>query len=371
MTMWFIILFAIIALTTLSILYLGRQLRWVIFPDNSSRHSLIKALLLVLVLFVTVGFILNFINSVIVIWHLAFFVLLVNLIGYLVSKIAGKTFARKTGMITAVVLTVLTLGYGWYADHHVWRCEYNLTTTKNVPPLKILMIADSHVGATFDSAGFLEHVKTMNGENPDVIFIVGDFVDDDTSKPEMIASCRALGEFNPPMGVYFVFGNHDKGYHYYKEFNSEELVEEMQKNGVTVLRDESLQFGDHFNVIGRKDLSVVRELASSRLTPDELVAQVKKENYSIVLDHQPFEYDLLAKSGVDLVLSGHTHGGQLFPLNQLGKLIGAVDAVYGLEHRQGTDFIVTSGISDWAIKFKTGTRSEYVVINVSQAPKNK
>lgn len=77
----------------------------------------------------------------------------------------------------------------------------------------------------------------------------------------------------------------------------------------------------------------------------------------------------MSEARADLVLSGHTHGGQLFPFNQIGKWVGAVDLVYGREKRSNTDFIVTSGISDWAIKFKTGTRSEYVVINVKSQRK--
>ena len=89
----------------------------------------------------------------------------------------------------------------------------------------------------------------------------------------------------------------------------------------------------------------------------------------IVLDHQPVEYDKEADTKVDLVLNGHTHGGQLFPFNQVGKWIKANDLVYGHEKRKNTDFIVTSGISDWAIKFKTGTKSEFVIINIKKGKK--
>ena len=69
---------------------------------------------------------------------------------------------------------------------------------------------------------------------------------------------------------------------------------------------------------------------------------------------------------MDLVLSGHTHGGQLFPLNRMGEWLGIDAKSYGLERRKSTDFIVTSGISDWAIQFKTGCRSEYVVVDVKE-----
>ena len=67
---------------------------------------------------------------------------------------------------------------------------------------------------------------------------------------------------------------------------------------------------------------------------------------------------------VDLVLSGHTHGGQLFPLGYIGLLMGANDEFYGLHQRENTNFIVNSGISDWAIDFKTGTFSEVGIIDI-------
>jgi hypothetical protein len=70
----------------------------------------------------------------------------------------------------------------------------------------------------------------------------------------------------------------------------------------------------------------------------ELVTGADSKKYLIVADHQPTDYKNQAASGVDLVVSGHTHGGQLFPFNQVGKWIGANDLVYGHEKHQNTDF---------------------------------
>ena len=82
------------------------------------------------------------------------------------------------------------------------------------------------------------------------------------------------------------------------------------------------------------------------------------------MDHQPSDYDNEAATAADLVVSGHTHGGQFFPITRVGEYIGVNDRTYGYEKRNGTEFIVTSGISDWALYFKTGTKSEYVIIDI-------
>jgi hypothetical protein len=99
---------------------------------------------------------------------------------------------------------------------------------------------------------------------------------------------------------------------------------------------------------------------------DELLDGVDPNKYIIVLDHEPNDYDNEAASAADLVVSGHTHGGQLIPITYVGEWFGINDRTYGHENRNGTDFIVTSGISDWEIQFKTGTKSEYVIIEISQ-----
>ena len=183
----------------------------------------------------------------------------------------------------------------------------------------------------------------------------------------MLAACRALGSLETTYGVYFVFGNHDKGYYNNdrRGYNSDDLVAELEKNGVTVLEDESVLVDNRFYIVGRADKSEELEGRSGYRKPvAELMQGLDADKYTIVLDHQPNDYDAEAAAKADLVLSGHTHGGQMLPINRIGEWIGANDFTYGYERIDSTDFIVTSGISDWAIDFKTGCRSEYVVIDI-------
>ena len=97
---------------------------------------------------------------------------------------------------------------------------------------------------------------------------------------------------------------------------------------------------------------------------EELTAELDDSRYQIVLDHQPNDQQAQQLCGVDLVLSGHTHGGQMIPIGWIGEAMGANDQTYGLERRGNTCFIVNSGLSDWAIPCKTGTMSEFGVIDI-------
>ncbi len=128
-----------------------------------------------------------------------------------------------------------------------------------------------------------------------------------------------------------------------------------------MLLDESVLVDDRFYVIGRRDAGYG---GSDRESASDLISDLDKKKYMIMLDHQPTDYEAEADAGVDLVLSGHTHGGQLWPLEYIQPLMSENDNVRGHERLKNTDFIVTDGISDWAIYFRTGCRSEFVIIDV-------
>ena len=130
---------------------------------------------------------------------------------------------------------------------------------------------------------------------------------------------------------------------------------------MVILEDESVLVGGRFVLVGRKDRSnrTHAEMAA-------LAAGLDPARYTVVLDHQPNDYAAEAASGVDLVLSGHTHGGHIFPAGPIGLAMGANDRIWGTETRGATTFVVTSGISGWAIPFKTGTYSEFVVIDITE-----
>ena len=362
----FLMLFAV-AIGSLFYLWTRFHKFYLIEQIAGERKKLPWLLAAVPVLLLVLLFFVKTVSATIIALHLFVFWLLSDFIYWLVKKVSKKTWKRYYAGIAAILITTVYLCIGWYYAHHVYETDYTIHTTKDLgtEKLRIAMFADSHMGCTFDGDGFAEHVKTMQKTNPDVVVIVGDFVDDDSKKVDMVKSCKALGEMKTTYGVYYVFGNHDKGYFNSRDFTTEELRKELEKNGIMILEDENISLTEKICLIGRQDRSEEqREDGGKRKEMSELVANMDEDTYKIVLDHQPHDFAAQAEAGVDLVLCGHTHGGQMFPVGITGELSGENDKTYGLETRKNTNYIVTSGISDWAIKFKTAAIAEFVIIDV-------
>ena len=209
--------------------------------------------------------------------------------------------------------------------------------------MRILTIADKECRALWD------YYQPGRLEGIDLILSCGDL------KQEYLEFLVTMT--NRPL--YYVCGNHDKGYGNYRDFSLNELYDELEKNGVVILKDESVLIDDKFYLVGRNDRS-----DPERAPVSELTAELDSDKYTIILDHQPNDYAAEAETSADLVLSGHTHGGHIFPAGLVGLAMGANDRVYGTEVRNDTTFVVTSGISGWAIPFKTGCISEYVIVDI-------
>ena len=361
---WLIVLLVALCLLIFGIIYMTWAVgkfslvkKW--SKDIRYKRNLIS-FFIVSIVFAVFVFLLSLVNAVIILLHLVIFRLIYGLILGVVKKIRKKDFHIYWQGWLAIVTCIIYLGVGYYLCNNVWMTKYNLNTDKDVGKLRIALFADSHLGTTFDAAGLAKYVDEMVEQSPDILVIAGDMIDDGTSREDMIECCRILGEVDIKYGVWFIFGNHDRGYYRGKdEYTEEDIVTEMKKNGIHVMSDDVELIDDRFYLLGREDRSV-----RSRKSMDELTQNLDKSKYMLVLDHQPGDYDAQADSGVDLVLSGHTHGGQMIPITYVGELFNINDATYGYEKRKDTEFIVTSGISDWEILFKTGTKSEYVIIDV-------
>ncbi len=368
MGFWFLLIGTVLAVFAAGVLYISCRAAHFPAVQKLARGKRWPARLLCLVGFLALAGVLwavwGLMNAVVCLIHLVFFWMIADLLFWLVSKIRKKPYRSWRAGAATMLFCVFWLAGGYVADHHVWTTAYAFESTKLEREVRLVQISDSHVGATFHADGLLEHIERINALQPDAVVVTGDFVDDDTSREDMLLSCDALGQVTAPYGVFFVYGNHDRGY--YSEssrgWSVDELRAALQKNGVQVLEDQTADLGESLCIAGRKDRSV--EQRGGRMSAEQLLASVDKDRYIVLLDHQPHDYDAEAAAGADLVLSGHTHGGQFIPIRHVGEWIGENALRYGHERRQNTDFIVSSGISNWAFRFKTGCFSEIVVIDI-------
>lgn len=259
----------------------------------------------------------------------------------------------KGNAITSIVLTgvmLVTFIAGNIHYHNKQRQEINLTTEKPLErPLRIVMVSDLHAGFHNRRAEVGRWVDMINNEHPDMILIAGDLIDGNVRPLKEQGTAEELRRFKAP--VIACLGNHE----YITGINK--AIDLIQQSGINLLRDSITTIGN-VTIVGRDDRS-----NRHRKSVEQLMKEVPRDNYVILLDHQPYHLEEAEHNGVDLQLSGHTHRGQVWPLNWVTKKMYECD--YGSWKRGKTDYYVSSGIGIWGGKFRIGTSSEYAVITIT------
>lgn len=363
MTMWMTIFAIGLALLITCIFVLIKKIR-----KFDRRMSFWWGLLIVAILFGIFFLIWGLINAVIIILHLVGIWIICDIAGSIIRKAGRKRQKAEPTLyiegIIALAITFVYMSIGWYLANNVWLKEYELSTDKNtgVENFRVVGFGDAHMGTLFGAEKLSEHIDTINAQNPDIVVIVGDFIDDATTKEVMEQSCAALAKIESTYGVFYAYGNHDAGYNSASKrgYSPDDFERCLKEAGVHVMKDDIENIVGNIYLVGRNDTQV-----HTRKSARELAEMIPEGGYSIVLDHEPNDYANEEAAKFDLVLSGHTHGGQIIPVTRVGELIGANDKTYGYERRNQTDFIVTSGIAAWEIRFKTGCKSEIFVVDVS------
>lgn len=281
-----------------------------------------------------------------------------------VFKIEKNGALKKIYSICIIpfLITILVCGYGYFNIRNIVETGYTIYTDKNIgEDIRILLITDSHYGDILDKDS-LDKVKNRLDEvKADIVVLGGDIVDEYTTKEEMEYIFKVFGNIENKDGIYYVSGNHDyQNYKLKPEYSNEELVKAISDNEITYLRDSYLSINDNVVIAGREDFSLGRKEVSNTLSG------VNNSNYIIMIDHQPLDYEKEKDLGVDLILSGHTHGGQVFPVEYLIKLFHTADLSYGHKKIDGMDAIVSSGIAGWGYPIRTQKHSEYVVIDIKE-----
>ena len=260
-----------------------------------------------------------------------------------------STYLHDNWAATLSITGFLVVLFVWGNIHYNNKVRVPIELSSGKPlakDYKIVMMSDLHLGYHNHRAEFARWVDLVNAEHPDLILIAGDIID---------ISVRPLMEENVAeefhrlkAPVYACLGNHEF-------FSSQPKAKEfMAAAGIHLLQDSCVSIDGSICLIGRDDRT-----NPSRKSLKELFVGAPQDQYTILLDHQPYHLEEAAENGVDFQLSGHTHRGQVWPISWITDAI--YECSWGPHRRDHTYYYISSGIGIWGGKFRIGTQSEYVV----------
>jgi len=276
----------------------------------------------------------------------------------LVQVLPAEVFKRPKFRINAFwcffILSLLIVIIG-IIHHHTIRVSYYTVDiprgNSSLNNLKIVMAADFHLGLT-TGKGFLEIVSAkINSLHPDIVLLPGDIREGHSNDGDLEEYIRCFRQIESKYGIFASPGNHEG-------HGGENLLPFFHQAGIQLLADEYRVIDNSFSLVGRKD-----HRSRDRKTLPQILGNLPVHLPVIVMDHRPINLDKISKYKVDMQVSGHTHYGQLFPLNLLINYI--YELGWGYQKIGNTHFFVTSGIQVWGPPVRTAGNSEIMFIRVN------
>lgn len=264
---------------------------------------------------------------------------------------------------TAGALGLALSGYGvWSAVRpvEVKRVPVRLKKLpKSLNGLRLVQLSDMHVGLTIGRDFVQDVVRKVNALEPDIVAITGDLIDG--SVQDLGSAIAPLGEIRAALGTYFVTGNHE----YYS--GADAWLEFLDGLGIVALRNEHVTVhknGDSIDLAGVDDWTA-HQFGNGHGA--DMVRAMEGRDPSkpvVLLAHQPVQFDEAHEHGVDLQISGHTHGGQIFPFGFLTRLVQPF--LSGLHRRGDSQIYVSSGTGYWGPPMRIAAPSEITLIELDR-----
>lgn len=257
------------------------------------------------------------------------------------------------GSVILILMVLSAIGY--FRFDNPQTVNLKLDVPKEVggtEKLSIVAVSDIHLGNMIRKKRLETYVELINKQNPDIILIVGDLIDHSLHSVKAQNMDAVLRQLKAKYGVYAVLGNHD----YFGNVNSS--IEFITQSGITILRDTAVTIDNKFVLIGRDDYT-----NRHRKPISAIISTIDTNLPMILLDHQPVNLAEATENNIDLQISGHTHNGQIFPINLLvGKMF---QLPYGHRKTGNTNFYVSSGLGLWGAPIRLGTQSELVKVELN------
>jgi predicted MPP superfamily phosphohydrolase len=285
------------------------------------------------------------------VWILLIFYMIMALLLCDIAAWIVPSFHAKLPVAFALTLALMIYGYINYRNPHIEHIEISVDKPIEGNSLKIAAVSDVHLGYGTGKRALQRYIEMINRENPDVVLIAGDLIDNSIAPVRSARMHEELSQIKAPLGVYLALGNHE----YISGVDA--CLEFLEQTPVKVVRDSVITLPNGVQIAGRDD-----KMNRQRLSLEEIVAQCNPSQPIILLDHQPYNLAEADAIGVDLQISGHTHHGQVFPLNVITNIM--YEQSHGYRKWQHSHIYVSSGLSLWGPPFRIGTHSDMAVITV-------
>ncbi|MEU6883439.1 metallophosphoesterase [Streptomyces sp. NPDC046712] len=273
------------------------------------------------------------------------------------TAVSRRLFVSRVVGGAAAAAAVGTVGYGTYGVMRGPRVKRVTVPLAKVPRAahgyRIAVVSDIHLGPVLGRAHSQRIVDAINATQPDLIAVVGDLVDGTVEN--LGPAAEPLAQLRARHGAFFVTGNHE----YFS--GADAWVDHVRELGLRPLRNERLEIAAGFDLAGVDDVAGESEGQG----PDFVAALGDRDRAkaAVLLAHQPIVIHDAVRHGVDLQLSGHTHGGQLWPGNYLADL--ANPTVAGLERYGDTQLYVSRGAGAWGPPVRVGAPSDITLVQLA------
>jgi predicted MPP superfamily phosphohydrolase len=283
-----------------------------------------------------------------------FFLITNRLFGFFSTERRRGLSFRISVFSGMMALSILTVVAGIINLNTIRVSSYQIKVPakcSTLDHLRIVYAADLHIQQNTSLRFIEQFVRKANNLNTDLMLYGGDIVEGDRADETNEQIESLLRQIRTSYGSFAVIGNHEM-------HRGQQQWNFFRKAGISLLCDTVIRMDSLFYLAGRLD-----ERAGNRKTVQQLLDSTLTDLPVILLDHRPTDLEAVSRSTADIQLSGHTHHGQMFPINLITKNI--YELSWGYKRKVNTHFFVTSGLRLWGPAVKTAGKSEIILVDVS------
>jgi len=280
--------------------------------------------------------------------------LIINKLVQFISPERRKSFSFRLTILTALILLSIVVVLAGIINLNTIRVsKYTIEVPRKnskIDHLRIAFAADIHIQQNTRIQFIEQFVKKINALRPDIMLYVGDIVEGDNENETTKAIESVMRKIETKYGTFGVTGNHE----FYGGNGQSNFFREL---GITMLSDTVIRMDSSFYLAGRND-----EHFGQRKTVIRLLESISHDMPVILMDHRPTQLQDVSQTIADVQVSGHTHNGQMFPINMITNTV--YELSWGYKKIRNTHFFVTSGLRLWGPPVKTAGKSEIMLIDV-------